>query len=114
MPAESELTRFQLDILTILADADADGGTYGLEVKDRLEDRYGVTVNHGRLYPNLDDLADQGLVSKREIDKRTNGYKLTARGVRELADRLQFLRSNLLTSFVVDEADGDELTLRDR
>jgi DNA-binding PadR family transcriptional regulator len=39
------------------------------------------------LYPNLDTLVEKGLVTKGEIDKRTNSYSLTRRGEREIADR---------------------------
>jgi len=69
-------TRFQLDLLAVL-DADA---RYGLAVKDALEAHYDDEVNHGRLYPNLDDLIERGLVSKRALDDRTNEYALTDAG----------------------------------
>jgi DNA-binding PadR family transcriptional regulator len=52
---------------------------YGLEIKHPLEADHGE-VNHGRLYPNLDGLADDGLVEKGELDKRTNSYELTDAG----------------------------------
>ena len=44
-------------------------------------------VNHGRLYPNLDDLVDDGLLKKGEQDKRTNYYVLTDAGRDRLAAR---------------------------
>ncbi|ELZ20434.1 PadR family transcriptional regulator [Natrinema limicola JCM 13563] len=48
---------------------------YGLAIKRELEDYYGTEVNHGRLYPNLDELVDLGLVcllytSLRDVYKR--------------------------------------------
>lgn len=82
----TDLTGFQRDILTVLAG----GEEYGLAIKRALGDRYGDEVNHGRLYPNLDRLADAGLVTKRALDDRTNGYSLTDRGrdvVRRQAQR---------------------------
>lgn len=69
-------TLFQYAVLTVLADE----ARYGLAIKRELEDFYGCAINHGRLYPNLDDLADEGLVEKRELDKRTNEYDLTDDG----------------------------------
>ena len=73
----SDLTAFQRDILTIIARV---GAPYGLRIKRELEAEYGTDVNHGRLYPNLDDLVQMGLVEKSERDKRTNNYGLTERG----------------------------------
>jgi DNA-binding PadR family transcriptional regulator len=72
----SELTAFQQNILTILAEE----ARYGLAIKRELEEYYGSEVNHGRLYPNLDDLVEMGLVEKSELDKRTNQYALTDDG----------------------------------
>ncbi|MFC7176096.1 PadR family transcriptional regulator [Halosegnis marinus] len=72
----SELTAFQRNILTILAEE----ARYGLAIKRELEEYYGTEVNHGRLYPNLDDLVELGLVEKSELDKRTNQYELTEAG----------------------------------
>ena len=69
----SDLTKFQTAILTVLAE----DARYGLAIKRELEDYYGKEVNHGRLYPNLDDLVNKDLVEKSELDKRTNRYALT-------------------------------------
>lgn len=82
-PDDGTHTRFQLEILYTLAD---EGALYGLAIKRSLEDYYGEEVNRGRLYPNLDDLVDAGLVEKSERDKRTNEYGLTAKG-KELVRR---------------------------
>lgn len=71
-----DFSRFQLDLLAVL-DAEA---RYGLAVKDVLETHYGEDVNHGRLYPNLDDLVERDLVSKRALDDRTNEYAITDAG----------------------------------
>jgi hypothetical protein len=54
---------------------------YGLAVKDQLEAWLDEDVNHGRLYPNIDELVDYGYVEKHELDKRTNGLRLTEAGV---------------------------------
>lgn len=79
-----DLTAFQRDILYIVAGMDE---PHGLAIKDTLEAYYGSEVNHGRLYPNLDDLVDKGLLEKGKKDKRTNSYTLTQQGVSELKAR---------------------------
>jgi DNA-binding PadR family transcriptional regulator len=79
-----DLTGFQRDLLYVIAGL---GEPKGLAIKDELEEYYETEINHGRLYPNLDTLVEKGLVTKGEIDKRTNSYSLTRRGEREIADR---------------------------
>lgn len=78
----SDFSAFQRDCLRVIADADADPS--GLEIKTTLESEYGAEVNHGRLYPNLDTLVEDGLVGKSSVDGRTNAYALTEDGLREL------------------------------
>lgn len=82
-----DLTGFQRDLLYVIAGFDE---PHGLAVKDELETYYDTEVHHGRLYPNLDTLIDKGLVEKGEIDRRTNYYSLTNRGVRELEARREW------------------------
>ncbi|MCD2204004.1 PadR family transcriptional regulator [Halobacterium sp. KA-6] len=79
-----DLTGFQRDLLYVIAGLEE---PHGLAVKDELEDYYEQEINHGRLYPNLDDLVDKGLVEKGQLDKRTNSYTLTRRGRREITAR---------------------------
>lgn len=88
-----ELTAFQQNVLTILAEE----SRYGLAIKRDLESYYGEEVNHGRLYPNLDDLVDLGLVEKTALDKRTNQYALTDEGYEALLDQLGWTFSKLAT-----------------
>jgi len=90
----SELTAFQQNILVILAEE----ARYGLAIKRELEEYYGSEVNHGRLYPNLDDLVDMGLVEKSELDKRTNEYALTADGKEALLGQLGWVFAKYVTS----------------
>ena len=80
----AQLTAFQRDILTVIAAHHTESGEYpyGLAIKRSLEDYRQTAVNHGRLYPNLDTLVEEGLVEKSEIDKRTNRYALTDAGKR--------------------------------
>ncbi|WP_148416424.1 helix-turn-helix transcriptional regulator [Haloferax sp. KTX1] len=82
-----DLTGFQRDILYVIAGLEE---PHGLAVKDELDDYYEQEINHGRLYPNLDDLVDKGLLEKGELDKRTNVYTVTKRGLREIEARREW------------------------
>lgn len=82
-----DLTAFQRDVLFVIAGHDE---PHGLAIKQELDDYYTEEINHGRLYPNLDTLVEKGLVEKGEKDRRTNEYRLTDRGQRELVARRQF------------------------
>ena len=82
-----DLTKFQRDLLYVIAGL---GQPHGLAVKDELDDYYEGEIHHGRLYPNLDTLVEKGLVEKGEVDKRTNSYKLTRRGQREIQARQEW------------------------
>jgi DNA-binding PadR family transcriptional regulator len=78
---------------------------YGLAIKRELESYYGTEVNHGRLYPNLDDLVEMDLVGKSELDKRTNQYELTELGREAVLDQLEWT----LSRYVTDESRADEI-----
>ncbi|MFQ3318248.1 MAG: DNA-binding PadR family transcriptional regulator [Natronomonas sp.] len=88
-----DLTAFQQNVLTILAE----DARYGLAIKRELETYYDSEVNHGRLYPNLDDLVEMGLVEKSELDKRTNEYGLTEEGLDAVLDQLSWTFSKVIT-----------------
>ena len=88
-----ELTAFQQNILTILAE----DARYGLAIKRDLETYYDSEVNHGRLYPNLDELVEMGLVQKSELDKRTNEYALTDDGYQAVLDQLGWMFDKIVT-----------------
>ncbi|MGM0590912.1 MAG: PadR family transcriptional regulator [Halobacteriota archaeon] len=96
-----DLTAFQQNILVILAEE----AMYGLAIKRNLEEYYGTEVNHGRLYPNLDDLVEMDLVEKSELDKRTNQYELTEKGKSVVLDRLDWM----LSKFVTDDVRANEV-----
>jgi DNA-binding PadR family transcriptional regulator len=96
-----DLTAFQQNILVILAEEPM----YGLAIKRNLEDYYGTEVNHGRLYPNLDDLVEMGLVEKSELDKRTNQYELTEKGHDAVLDRFEWM----VSKFVTGDTRADEV-----
>ena len=88
-----ELTAFQKNILTVLAEEPR----YGLAVKRELEAYYDEEVNHGRLYPNLDDLVSEGFIEKSALDKRTNEYALTEAGMEAVKDDIRFSLAHFLT-----------------
>jgi len=87
-----DLSAFQRDVLYTLAGLE---NAYGLAVKSELETYYEDEVNHGRLYPNLDELVDRGYVEKGQIDRRTNSYELTDEGWELLANRRRWETENL-------------------
>lgn len=80
------LTGFKRDLLWTLFHEE-DHEAYGLKVKRQLEPLYGTEINHGRLYPNLDDLVQADLIAKSKRDKRTNNYALTDAAVALLTER---------------------------
>ncbi|SFT08497.1 PadR family transcriptional regulator [Halostagnicola kamekurae] len=82
-----DLTAFQRDVMYTIAGQDE---PHGLAIKDELEEYYETEIHHGRLYPNLDEVVDKGLVEKGKLDKRTNYYTITARGQRELEARREW------------------------
>lgn len=79
-----DLSAFQRDVLYTVASL---GEPYGLAIRDELSEYYGTEVNHGRLYPNLDDLADRGFLDKRPHGERKNTYALTERGRELIVER---------------------------
>ena len=82
-PTWYDLLGFQRDLLLVAAEVEGEELPKGLTLMRRLEDRYSDAINHGRLYTNLSDLEDEGLIATEEIDGRTNAYRVTDRG-REL------------------------------
>lgn len=82
-----DLTGFQRDLLFVIAGLDE---PHGLALKEDLDDYYETEIHHGRLYPNLDDLVEKGLVEKGSKDRRTNIYSVTKRGERELEARREW------------------------
>jgi len=102
----ADLTAFQRDLLVVIA---GDEDAKGLAIKDELETYYDEDINHGRLYPNLDTLAEKGLVDKFELDERSNGYRLTETGRRHLNHRRAWQRERAPDSDV-----GRERSKRER
>jgi DNA-binding PadR family transcriptional regulator len=97
------LTGFQRDCLYVIAGLDR---PKGLSVKDELDEYYGTEIHHGRLYPNLDEIVDKGLVEKGKMDDRTNAYSLTDRGRREIEARREW--EDARTGEVVEPQTADD------
>jgi len=74
------LTAFQRDLLRELAAHDS---PKGLTLFDTLEAEY-IGLSHARVYQNLDVLIEADLVTKHEVDGRTNAYELTEAGRTQL------------------------------
>ena len=92
----NDLTGFQRDVLEAIATLERDGEEpYGLAIKHDLERDYDQEVNHGRLYPNLNQLVEFGFIEKRQLDKRTNEYPLTDAARRMLKHRVHRLADSI-------------------
>lgn len=99
---DHDLTRFRVDLLVA---AGRLGGASGQDLRRTLADAYGVDldeINHGRLYPNLDDLVDVGLLDRGQRDRRTNEHTLTDAGRRVLDDRAAWLSPDAGRQAVTD------------
>lgn len=81
------LTGFQRDLLFVL---DGMEGPSGKEVREAIERSQDRDVRHARLYANLDQLVEEGLVRKAQEDGRTNQYDTTQAGHRALRDRYEW------------------------
>ncbi|WP_256391344.1 PadR family transcriptional regulator [Natronoarchaeum rubrum] len=84
-----DLTGFKRDLLYVIAGLEE---PHGLAIKSELEDYYESEVHPGRLYPNLDDLVEEGLVEKGSHDRRTNAYELSEKGYETLSQRRDWER----------------------
>ena len=90
----TDLTAFQLHALHVVNQL---GPTEGVGIQDALEELYPEAINHGRLYPGLDRLAEKGLITKqtKESDKRRNEYAMTGRGEWATEEYSQFVQDML-------------------
>ncbi|WP_114579236.1 PadR family transcriptional regulator [Saliphagus sp. LR7] len=87
-----ELTGFQRDLLVVLSGMETPSGSEIMSVVENEQDR---SVLHGRLYPNLDDLVDEGYIEKGELDGRTNYYAITGEGYEKLQARYEWEQEHL-------------------
>lgn len=82
------LTGFQRDLLYIIGTEDKPSGQ---DIRRNMETYYDNDINHGRLYPNLDELVNRELVFKGTKDQRTNYYQITDEGKTQIQKRNQWL-----------------------
>jgi len=92
----ADLSRSQRDILVATGITEGrDVEANGLEIKSWALGYLGEDINHGTLYPRLDELVEMGLVEKGEIDGRTNEYRVTDKGWHVIADYASVLETAL-------------------
>ncbi|AXR77708.1 PadR family transcriptional regulator [Natrarchaeobaculum sulfurireducens] len=104
----AELTGFKRDVLEAIAQLERDGEeTYGLAIKNHLEQGYSKVLN-GRLYQNLDALEADGLLERDELDGRTNSYTLTPEAKAMLEESIR--RRADACGLQVAATDGGEVT----
>ena len=84
------LSGFQRDLLYINESLDK---VSGLEIKAALDRYYDEEIDTARLYPNLDELVERGLMNKGSIDGRTNSYSLSEEGRQVLTARREWEES---------------------
>lgn len=101
-----DLTGFQRDVLFVLISLDGSNPS-GTDVKDQLRETYGEAINHGRLYQNLRDLVDSGLVEKRPVDGRTNAYQVSPAARERLEAHTAWSECCLLALEMEESGDGE-------
>lgn len=87
-----DIRGFQRDLLFVIGGL---GQPSGQEILDELEESLSEEVQAARLYTNLDELVEEGLVLKTQEDGRTNQYELTEAGREKLEERHQWERERL-------------------
>ena len=103
-----DLTSLQMHLLATVSNADK---PHGLGIKNTLQEEYNhhigeegdevpIEINHGRIYPNLDELVEMGLLEKGDLDKRTNYYSLTDVGSQLLNDYSDWLNYQIDTDTI--------------
>ena len=76
-----DVNSFKRDMLVVIAGMDDPMGT---ELTAELQEYYAEEITVGRVYPQLDEMAEKGLIKKMDKNGRGNKYRLTRRGVRDL------------------------------
>ena len=111
-----DLTGFQRDILVEIYQMDQPSGQ---AIRGRIEAEHGEDVTSTRLYSNLNDLVDYGLLDKGEQNHRTNYYQITNDGRRLVEDTARYFESIGATNPVAADGgreqtavDVEELELR--
>jgi len=88
----NDLSSFQRDMLYCIAGTDE---PYGMQIGRELDNYTPSDVNYGRLYPNLNELVEKGLLEKRPKNDRANLYTLTALGADLIKQRRQWENNKL-------------------
>jgi len=89
------LTAFQTELLVAVAKHPMERG---LVIMNDVEAHTDIDeVRMGRAYPNLDELAEMGLIKKysQHQDNRSNAYEITTEGVKALEASEQRIQSGL-------------------
>lgn len=102
-------TKFRDRILFAIAGSDISRPN-GLQIKEELDAYYGESINHGRLYPNLNDLAEDGFLTKGRLDERTNCYELTPRGRQYLLEEVAWGVEQLGLAVMESDPAGDAVS----
>lgn len=87
----TDLTGFKRDQLFVIALL-ADQNPHGLVIKSALDRYYEDEINQARLYQNLSELVEDGLVEKRPLDGRTYAYRPSARASERLREHHEWER----------------------
>ena len=104
-----DLTGFERDLIVEIYQMEQPSGQ---DIRWRLEAEHGEVVTTTRLYSNLDDLVDYGLIDKGEQDFRTNYYEVTNDGRRLVEETARYFASIGATSRVAADG-GSEQTAVD-
>ena len=96
----SDLNGSKRDLLVEIYQLDQPSGQ---DIRRRMEAEHDEEVTHGRLYSNLNDLVDVGLLDKGELDLRTNYYQITKDGQRLVEDTARYFESTGATSRVAGD-----------
>lgn len=86
-----ELSGFQRDLLFVVGLEEPNGQ----ELLDEMAASLSEDTRSGRLYTDLNDLVERGLLEKDRKDGRTNLYTLTERGRRTLEARHEWERNHI-------------------
>lgn len=81
------LTAFQRDILYTLANFSSLSGT---QIHNNLSEIYNEDITQSRVYSNLDQLVSDGVIKKGSFNERTNRYRLTDQGKKEIEARVRW------------------------
>jgi DNA-binding PadR family transcriptional regulator len=101
-------TRFQLDQLAAIAHLEAtDTVCSGAAIREHLEPYLDEEIQPARIYQNLDDLVDAGLLERTQHDGRTYEYTLTTAGRACLYECIQWLADQAGLRVVDGDRDHD-------